>query len=46
MKAAQQVADVLRKRVEDSLPARRRGSEPQFLVKDESCEDVKIGRVS
>jgi hypothetical protein len=43
MKAAQQVADTLRKRVEDSLHAQRRSIEPQFLANDESCEAGKLG---
>jgi hypothetical protein len=43
MKAAQQVADALRKRVEDSLHAQRHGIQPQpFLAKDESCEFGKL----
>lgn len=37
MKAAQQVANSLRKRVEDSLHAQHRIIEPQFLAKDENC---------
>ena len=43
MKAAQQVANGLRKRVEDSLHAQRRAIEPQFLEKDETCEAGKTG---
>ena len=39
MKAAQQIADALRKRVEDALHAQRsRVKPPPFLAKDESCE--------
>ncbi len=39
MKAAQQVADALRKRVEDSLHARRQAIKPPpFLAKDDSCQ--------
>jgi hypothetical protein len=44
MKAAQQVANALRKRVEDSLHARRQAIKPPpFLAKDESCETDTLG---
>jgi 5-methylcytosine-specific restriction endonuclease McrA len=44
MKAAQQVANALRKRVEDSLHTRRRAVKPPpFLVKDANCETGKLG---
>jgi hypothetical protein len=44
MRAAQQVADALRKRVVDSLHARRHAVEPApFLAKDESCETGELG---
>ena len=43
MKAAQQVANELRKRVEESLHAQRRAVEPQFLAGDETCELGKAG---
>jgi hypothetical protein len=45
MKAAQEVANGLRKRVEDSLHAQRRSGEPEFLVKDENCEIGRAGGV-